>query len=130
MAKDREFVNWILERLEPLGPLRSRAMFGGHGIWLANPLANPLEAPSAGGKGLFFALVADGTLYVKADDENRSEFEAAGLAPFRPFPDKPGTMSYYPVPEEALEDSEALLTWAARGVAAAFRTARARPRPH
>lgn len=116
--KDREFVNWILERLEPLGPLRSRAMFGGHGLWLEDPFAGE------GGKGLFFALVADGTLYVKADDENRADVEEEGLAPFRPFPDKPGTMNYYPVPEDALEDSEALLAWANRGVAAALRASR------
>lgn len=115
MAKDREFVNWVLERLEPLGPLRTRAMFGGHGVWLEDPFAGE------GGKGLFFALVADGTLYVKADDANRGEFEGAGLEPFKPFPDKPGTMSYYPVPEDALEEPEALLEWANRGVAAALR---------
>ncbi len=115
MAKDREFVDWVLERLEPLGPLRSRAMFGGHGIWLEDPLAGE------GSKGLFFALVAGGTLYVKADDANRAEFEEAGLEPFRPFPDRPVTMSYYPVPEDAMEDAEALLAWANRGVAAALR---------
>ncbi|MEE4298670.1 MAG: hypothetical protein V2J24_04415 [Pseudomonadales bacterium] len=39
MATDREFVAWVLERLEPLDPLRSRPMFGGHGLWLDDPLA-------------------------------------------------------------------------------------------
>ena len=125
MTKESEFVNWLLERLEPLGPLRTRAMFGGHGLWLDDALGGEDS------KGLFFALVAGGTLYVKADDENRASFEDAGLEPFRPFPDKPGTMSYYPVPDEVLEDGEALIEWANRGVAAALRApSRKRPRKH
>ena len=122
MARESEFVNWLMERLEPLGPLRTRAMFGGHGLWLEDPFAGE------GGKGLFFALVADGVLYVKADDDNRALFEDAGLAPFQPFPDKPGTMSYYPVPDDVLEDRDALLEWANRGVAAALRAPRKKRR--
>ncbi|HSG88244.1 MAG TPA: TfoX/Sxy family protein [Pseudomonadales bacterium] len=122
MARADELVAWILERLEPLGPLRSRAMFGGHGIWLD---AGPLGGPDG---GLFFALVANGTLYVKADDDSRGLFEAEGLEAFQPFADRPGRMNYYPVPDEVLEDQAALVEWANRGVAAALRAPRRRPR--
>ena len=54
-TKDSEFLDWVLERLEPLGPLTSRAMFGGHGIWLQEPFG---DAQEGSGKGLFFALIA------------------------------------------------------------------------
>jgi hypothetical protein len=33
-------------------------------------------------RGLFFALIAEDALYLKVDEENLAEFEAAGLEPF------------------------------------------------
>ncbi len=39
MIRDSEFVSWLMERLEALGPLRLRAMFGGHGLWLEDPFS-------------------------------------------------------------------------------------------
>jgi DNA transformation protein len=59
-----------------------------------------------------FALVANNALFLKADVHNRSEFEARGLLAFQPFPDKPGTMSYFQAPPEMLEDPDALAKWA------------------
>ena len=86
-------------------------MFGGHGIYL---------------DGLMFALIADDTLYLKVDDGNRADYLAAGLTPFKPFDDKPGTMSYYPLPEEVFEDQDALLRWAREALGAALRGRRGR----
>jgi DNA transformation protein len=71
--------------------------------------------------GLFFALISDDVLYLKADDRNRAAFEAAGQRPFKPFDDKPTTLSYYPVPEEDFEDADMLLTWARGALDAALR---------
>ncbi|MEE4360447.1 MAG: TfoX/Sxy family protein [Pseudomonadales bacterium] len=152
MTRTPEFVHWILERLEGLGPLRSRAMFGGHGIWLDEGIAaahaeepaagrpeagRPETGPPASGRprrrtgaqGLFFALIADDVLYLKADGETRAFFEDAGLAPFRPFPDRSVTMAYYPVPDEVLEDGETLLEWANLALGAALRARPGRARP-
>jgi DNA transformation protein len=104
-----EFVDYVLEQLSPLGGVRAKRMFGGHGVYL---------------EGLFFALVADDTLYLKADDENRAQFEARGLSPFRYQRNgKERTMSYYSLPESALEDSAELLSWARRAIEAALRAA-------
>jgi DNA transformation protein len=113
-----EFVAWVVERLEPLGPLRTRALFGGHGLWLDDAVG---EDPSARGKGLFFALFADDVLYLKADDETRTFFTGQGLEPFRPF-DGDTVMDYYPVPDEVLEHPERLLAWANRALGAALRS--------
>ncbi len=84
--------------------IRARPMFGGVGIYSGD---------------VFFALIADDTLYFKVDDSTRSDFEARGMGPFRPFGDAGGTMQYYQLPEDLLEDPEALRLWAEKAVAIA-----------
>ena len=74
-----------------------------------------------GGVGLysgefFFALIADDILYFKADASTRPDFEARGMGPFRPFGDAGGTMQYYQVPEDLLEDPDALRPWVEKAV--------------
>lgn len=106
-ARSNEFVNHLLDLLEPLGPISARRMFGGHGIYLDRTM---------------FGLVAGDTLYLKVDDESRAEFVAAGLEPFRyARKGKSYQMSYHAAPEDALEDAELLRDWARRAVDAAMR---------
>ena len=81
-------------------------MFGGVGIYSGD---------------LFFALMADDTLYFKVDDSNRPEFEARGMEPFRPYGDEGEVMQYYCVPEDLLEDPELLGQWAERAIGVARR---------
>lgn len=90
-------------------------MFGGTGIYAGD---------------LFFALIAKDTVYFKVDDTTRPAFEARGLGPFRPYGPKGEAMQYYEVPEDLLEDPEALAPWiiAAVGVATQKRKARSRRR--
>ena len=109
-AAGNEFVSHVLELLEPLGPLRARRMFGGHGIYL---------------DGMMFALVSKNTLYLKADEHSRGEFEVAGLECFQYWKQgKICRISYYAAPEDALEDAALLADWARRAVDAAMRAAR------
>jgi DNA transformation protein len=84
--------------------IRARPMFGGVGLYSGE---------------VFFALIADDTVYFKVDDSTRPEFEARGMGPFRPFGDTGGTMQYYQLPEDLLEDPEALRVWAEKAVAIA-----------
>jgi DNA transformation protein and related proteins len=101
------FVDDLLERMERLGALRARKMFGGSGIYC---------------DGVFFALVADSVLYFKVDAENLADFERAGMARFRPFPDRGGaSMGYYEVPLEVQERPAKLVEWARKALAAAQR---------
>jgi DNA transformation protein and related proteins len=79
-------------------------MFGGVGLYSGD---------------VFFALIADDTVYFKTDETTRPDFEARGMEPFRPFGDGGGTMQYYQVPEDLLEDPEALRPWAEKAVAIA-----------
>lgn len=112
MSADDEFVRHVLDRLREVGPVVGRRMFGGHGIFLDRAM---------------FALVADQTLYLKADGQTRPRFEAAGLSPFVYYRQgKPSSLSYYQAPPECLEDRESLADWAALAIAAAHRAAAAK----
>jgi DNA transformation protein len=88
-------------------------MFGGVGIYSGE---------------LFFALIADDTVYFKVDDSNRSDFEERRMAAFRPYGEDGQSMQYYQVPEEIIEDPEALRPWAEKAIAAASRRRRTRAR--
>lgn len=100
MAGRSEFVEGLVRRLTPLGEVRARAMFGGHGLFVDD---------------LMFALITRAeVLHLKADDENRAAFEAAGMKPH-------GKMPYHQVPPAVIEESGALLEWAEGAVAAARR---------
>ena len=112
MAGSKEFVVHILDRLQPLGAVTARAMFGGHGIYC---------------DGVMFALIAEDVLYFKVDDQNRPRFEALGAGPFRPYADRPMTMSYYEAPAEVFDDDDALTEWARAAFEAALRARRAQP---
>ena len=109
MKNSPEFVTMLADNLKPMGDVRKRAMFGGHGLFL---------------EGLMFALIAEDVLYFKVDDHNRAAYEAAGLPPFT-YTSSRGTsvMSYYRPPEECLEDPELLNQWARPAMEAARRAA-------
>jgi DNA transformation protein len=101
------FRAFALEQLQrTIAGVRARNMFGGVGIYAGR---------------LFFALIADDTLYFKVDGSTRADFEARGMGPFRPYGEDGEVMQYYQVPEELLEDPETLRPWAERAIAAARR---------
>jgi DNA transformation protein len=82
-------------------------MFGGHGVYV---------------DGLFVAIVVEGRPYFKVDAETQAAFESAGCAPF--VYDSGGkhvAMSYWSVPESALDSAEDMQPWARRAIAAALR---------
>ena len=82
-------------------------MFGGHGVFL---------------DGLMFAIVTGDTLYLKADQMNRIEFEQAGCEIFGyTRKDKRATLNFFRAPEDAMESPELMLPWARSAYAAALR---------
>lgn len=102
-----DFIDYLLELLEPLGGVSARKMFGGHGIYK---------------DGRMFGLVADEVLYLKVDAQSKPEFEAEDLGPFIYEKNgKPMAMSYHRVPEAALDEPELMQEWAWKGVDAAMR---------
>jgi DNA transformation protein len=102
-----EFVDSLCEVFGAFGPIRSRRMFGGYGIYH---------------DGLMFGLVVDDVLYLKADDASSGLFRERGLGCFRY--EKAGKrveMSYYMAPEEIFDEPELARQWALRAFEAALR---------
>jgi DNA transformation protein len=114
VAVNPSFQLLVVDQLSRAVPdVRARPMFGGVGLYSGD---------------LFFALIADDTLYFKVDASNRPDFEARGMEPFRPFGDSGGTMQYYQLPEDVLEDPAALGPWAEKALAVA-RDSKSRRKP-
>lgn len=112
MAASDPFTELCIELLSPLGPVRTRAMFGGRGFYV---------------DGLFMALIADGQFFLKTDEQTRERFVAAGCMPFS-YQTKDGervVMGYYQPPEDALESPPLMLPWARLAFEAALRAANA-----
>ena len=65
-----EFVEHILEVLEPCGTIRAKRMFGGYGLYRDE---------------LFFGLVADDVLYLKTDDQSVAIFLDRRIDPGTPI---------------------------------------------
>lgn len=103
-----EFVEFLKEVLGVLGPVRSRRMFGGYGIFHDD---------------LMIGLVADDVLYLKGDDQSAESFTAKGLSQFEYVKNgKIMKMSYYMAPEEIYDDPEEAKRWASLAYDAALRS--------
>lgn len=119
MAVSAGFKEFLIESLAGLGPVAIRHMFGGGGVYA---------------DGVMFGLIADDVLYLKADDGNRGDFEAEGMAAFV-YSTKDGhntIMSYWRCPERLLDEPDEMVVWAQRALAAARRSgtkAKARKQP-
>jgi DNA transformation protein len=112
LNEEKEFVSYILDLMQYIGLVKARAMFGGFGIFLDKNM---------------FALVAEGVLYLKVDQQTRPDFEARNLEAFHYTKNnKTYTMSYYQAPEEALENSEDMNFWANQAYAVALRAKNAK----
>ena len=102
-----EFVDNLEQVFSLFGPVHSRKMFGGHGIFH---------------EGLMFGLVADDILYLKADPASEDAFREQGSHPFEYMKNgKAVKMSYFLAPETIYEDPEEARRWAQRAYAAALR---------
>lgn len=109
------FADFVVEQLDGCGPISTKRMFGAVGIYSGD---------------VFFAIIDNDILYLKADDSTRTDFEREECQPFKPYGDERGSMQYYSVPVSVLEDADELARWGRKaiGVAAAAKP-RARRKP-
>ena len=110
MAVSPAYKLFVADLMAPFGEVCVRAMFGGGGIYH---------------QGVMMGLIADEQIYLKADAENRPEFEALDQPPFI-FERGDGrqiAMSFYLAPDEIFYDPDALIRWADGAFAAARRAA-------
>lgn len=107
------FADFVIEQLDGCGPIVTRRMFGGVGIYSGD---------------IFFAIIDNDILYLKTDDSNRTDFERDGSGPFRPTGEGGETMMYYSVPVSILEDADVLAAWGKKAIAVAV-AAKGRKKP-
>lgn len=111
------FVAHCIELLGSMGPVRSRRMFGGHGLYVDD---------------LFVGLILNDLLYLKSDAINRSRYLEAGCEPFRYTRTRPdgstqeAGLSFFQPPEEAMDSPAMMLPWARLAMEAALRAANAK----
>jgi DNA transformation protein and related proteins len=115
MHPDRQFADDVERFCAPLGPVWTRNMFGGFGVYHDRAM---------------FGLIAHGVLYLKTDAINRPDFDAGGLEPFvHHGATRTLRMSYCRAPDGSLDDWSVMEPWAQGAVAAAERAlARRKPR--
>ena len=107
MTLENDFVEYLVESLSSLGPVRAKKMFGGYGVFWGE---------------LMFGLVSKNVFYLKVDQENRPDFVSRSLGPFRyKRKGKEYVMSYYQVPDEVMDDGAELCKWAKGALDAAVR---------
>ena len=104
---DREAVE---DLFAPFGRVAVRRMFRGQGVYVEDAC---------------FALVLRGTIWLKADPSTKAQFADAGCEPFA-YETKTRAVtveSFWSLPDEALDDEDALRRWCALALEAARRTA-------
>jgi DNA transformation protein len=106
---DPEFIR---ELFAPFGPVTVKRLFGGSGI---------------SSDGLTFALVFDGAIFLKVDDDSIPDFEREGSKPFTYTRAKSkgragkASLSYWRLPERLYDDPDELALWSRRAFAIAER---------
>jgi DNA transformation protein len=89
----------------------ARAMFGGHGLYV---------------DAMFFGIVDDDVLYLRADERTRAAFGDAAPFEFMTRDGKRQAMKYLQAPDEALERPDAMAQWVRLALGAALRAAAAK----
>ena len=110
-----EFRDYCIELFASLVPgagvagIAAKRMFGGTGFSI---------------DGKTFAIIAMDQLWLKVDDESRSKFEQSGCQIFTyDMAGKLRSMSYYTVPDDAMESAALMAPWAEHAWGAALRAA-------
>ena len=106
------FHAFVRELLGGLGPVTIKKFFGGGGVYA---------------DGVMFALLAGDVIYLKADDALKRDLGAQGSGPFIWTPSsgpKAGQsveMSYWRLPDGALDEPDDAVRWAMRALEVARR---------
>ena len=99
-------LDFVLEQLGDVAGVRSKPMFGGHGLYLGST---------------FFGIVYDERLYLRTDGDTRGWYEERGMGTFRPN-ERQNLKTYYEVPGDAIEARGELAELAQEAAAAGSAT--------
>jgi DNA transformation protein and related proteins len=99
-SKHDGFKDFVLDQLADVPGVTARAMFGGYGLYC---------------RATFFGIIHKGRLYFKVSASTMPRYKKHDMKPFRPNA-KQTLKSFYEVPVDVLEDTEALTKWATEAV--------------
>lgn len=107
-AEPPEYVRHVLDEIADLGDIEVARFFGGWGFRA---------------HGVQFAVYLRGALWLCVDEPLRTELAELGCEPFRyDKRDREVTVArFYSLPDECLDDADALRHWVARAMGAARR---------
>lgn len=117
MASD-SFHEFVRELFAGLGKVEVKRMFGGAGAY---------------SDGLMFALLADDVVYLKTDEALRAALKKEGCGPFiwepesGPRKGEKIPMSYWRLPDAALDDPDLAAEWGGMALAVAKAKAKSKP---
>jgi len=118
-SSKNEFALYCCELLTSIGPCVARRMFGGFGISTDGLTVALMTNLGSGDK-----------LWLKADEDSRHQFEAAGCERFTyPVKGVPKSMNYYSAPEDAMEAPHLMTPWARLALDAALKARALKPKP-
>ena len=101
---DNSFQEFVLDQLRALPEVRTKAMFGAHGLYQNEH---------------FFGILDEGRLFFKTDASSQADYVARGMVPFtHESKGRVVTMSYHEVPPDVLENPHELVFWARRAIQA------------
>lgn len=103
MGLSPEFAEHLRDLFGALGPITTRRMFSGAGVYLGEAM---------------FAIVVDDTLYMKTDAELAEAYAAEGSEPFS-YATRDGRRTIgglMRLPDSALDDPDEALAWARRSL--------------
>jgi len=110
----RDYLEYLHDLFSAFAPVATRAMFGGHGVYR---------------DGVIIGIVIDEAIYLKVDGQTRAAFETEGCEPFvYEARGKAVPMSYWSVPEGALDSPQEFRPWAQRAWEAALRKPKPKPK--
>ena len=104
MAVSKDFADYCCELLSGVGNPTAKRMFGGFAVYVEDASIAWL---------LDLNKDNNAKLFLKASDETRTQYEAAGCQRFvYDMKGVPKSVNYYAAPDDAMESPDAMLPWA------------------
>lgn len=99
---DDSFKEFVLDQLSTLPEVRTRAMFGAHGLYCGET---------------FFGILDEGRLFFKTDAQSQKAYLTQGMGPFTyKAKGKTVTLGFHEVPPDVLESAPELVAWARKSI--------------
>ena len=110
MVATPDYVEFLREQFAPLGSIALRRMFGKTGIFH---------------DGAMLGMVADNTLYLRVDDDNRAMFAEAQSHPPLNYRKKGVAidLAFWRIPDRLFDEPDEFISWSRAALAAARRAA-------